>query len=64
MVLGTRCTQTKAPTAALTIFNIAVWPIISNGPRLAIQVFKHVNIINHFNLNMMYIMWMSFKLYL
>lgn len=40
MVLGTRCTQTKAPTAALTIFNIAVWSITSNGPRLAIQVLQ------------------------
>lgn len=38
-VLGTRCTQTKPSTAALTMFGIPLW-FISNGPRLAIQVFK------------------------
>ncbi|XP_026818378.1 uncharacterized protein LOC113557198 isoform X1 [Rhopalosiphum maidis] len=35
-VLGTRCTQTKPSTAALTMFGIPLW-FISNGPRLAIQ---------------------------
>lgn len=38
-VLGTRCTQTKSSTAALTMFGIPLW-FISNGPRLAIQVVK------------------------
>ncbi|XP_022183538.1 uncharacterized protein LOC111043061 [Myzus persicae] len=35
-VLGTRCTQTKPSTAALTMFGIPLW-FISNGPRMAIQ---------------------------
>lgn len=40
-VIGTRCTQTKPSTAALTMFGIPLW-FISNGPRLAIQVFKFI----------------------
>ncbi|VVC37837.1 SUN domain,Galactose-binding domain-like [Cinara cedri] len=35
-VLGTRCTQTKPSTAALTMFGMPLW-FLSNGPRLAIQ---------------------------